>query len=184
MTLKKHFVRVFWEVSMACGALLVQLTVFYQAVGNARHESRGNVADRPARIDDRAARHIAGELSRPGRSCHADQLPHQFGAGGRDVDRPAGVVYPRRRVFLPAGGGSCWRCTWCSRACFYSMNYVHAWISARDIKRPPARYEKTTPSADCTWLWARRIAFRFYVLPLGPRPAPIVARIRLHGRRH
>lgn len=33
MTLKKHYWKVFWEISMACGAMLIALTIYTQLTG-------------------------------------------------------------------------------------------------------------------------------------------------------
>jgi hypothetical protein len=33
MTLRKHYLKVFWEISMACGAILIAVTVWIQLTG-------------------------------------------------------------------------------------------------------------------------------------------------------
>jgi hypothetical protein len=33
MTLKKYYLKVFWEISMACGAMLVAMTIYMQLTG-------------------------------------------------------------------------------------------------------------------------------------------------------
>ena len=132
MTLKKHFVRVFWEVSMACGALLVLLTVFYQAAGTRgmslegmwrivllgstivlRGTSLVNFHD----LDDRAMR-INYLISSVLADATLIVLLVWYTPGGAYF---AGRGWLLLAVYVVFKG------------LFYSMNYVHAWISARDI---------------------------------------------------